>query len=99
MREIILSKLSSKKIENLLEYLENEWSQKVKNDFIKKLESSLDQIRKYPESTIESNKKKGLHKCVVTKQISIFYKYDETTIKVVTIFDNRMDPKKLIDEL
>jgi hypothetical protein len=38
MRKIILSKRASKKLEKLLEYLELEWSLKVKNDFIKKLD-------------------------------------------------------------
>ncbi len=37
MRKIKLSKRASKKLEKLLEYLELEWSLKVKEDFIKKL--------------------------------------------------------------
>ena len=36
---------------------------------------------------------------VVTKQTSLFYRFDSKTIKVVTIFDNRMNPDKLKKEL
>lgn len=99
MRRIELSKRASRKLEKLLEYLENEWSKKVKDEFIEKLDKSFEQIRKYPESTVKSDLKKGLHMCVVTKQTSIFYYFDSKKIKVATIFDNRMDPNKLNEEI
>jgi plasmid stabilization system protein ParE len=99
MRTIKLSKLASKKLDLLLEYLEKDWSVKVKSDFIRKLDKSLNQIRKFPESTEKSEIKKDLHKCVITKQTSLYYKYDDKSIKVVTIFDNRMNLKKLINEV
>ena len=99
MRKIILSKRASRKLEKLLEYLEEEWSLKVKKEFIKKLDKSFKQIQKYPESCQKSDLVKGLHMLVVTKQTSVFYRYDTKSIKVVTIFDNRMDPKKLNKEL
>ena len=50
MRTIKLSRRASIKLNKLLEYLENEWSLKVKLDFIKKLDTSLKQIQKYPVS-------------------------------------------------
>jgi len=50
MRTIKLSKRASKKLDKLLEYLELEWSLKVKLDIIKELDRSLGQIKKYPES-------------------------------------------------
>jgi plasmid stabilization system protein ParE len=99
MRKIILSKRASKKLDKLLEYLESEWSTKVKNDFIKKLIKSLKQIQKYPNSCKKTDYVKGLHILVVTKQTSIFYKHDKSSIKIVTLFDNRMNPKKLKKEI
>jgi hypothetical protein len=42
---------------------------------------------------------KGLHMLVVTKQTSVFYRYNSKSISIVTVFDNRMDPKKLKKEL
>lgn len=99
MREVKLSKRACKKLELLLEYLELEWSLKVKNDFIKKLDRSLNQIKKFPDSTVKSEIKNGLHKCVITKQTSLYYQYDDTAIKIVTIFDNRMNIDKLTKEV
>lgn len=93
--EIRISKNAAKKLGNLFEFLENEWSLKVKNDFIQKLEKSLEQIKKLPDSFPESEKLKGLRKCVVTKQTTIFCKHSDKTIDIVTVFDNRQDPESL----
>ena len=95
MREIVLSKRASNRLDKLLEYLGQEWSLKVKDDFIKKLDRSLTQIQKFPESCPKTDFVKGLHMLVITKQTSLFYRFDSKTIKVVTIFDNRMDPDEL----
>ena len=99
MRKIVLSKRASNRLDKLLEYLEQEWSLKVKDDFIKKLDKSLNQIQKFPGSCPKTDFVKGLHMLVATKQTSVFYRFDSKTIKVVTIFDNRMDPDKLRKEL
>ena len=99
MKKIVLSKRASVRLEKLLEYLEQEWSLKVKDDFVKKLDKSLNQIQKFPESCPKTDFVKGLHMLVVTKQTSLFYQFDSKAIKIVTIFDNRMNPAKLKKEL
>ncbi|KAF5051589.1 hypothetical protein DSECCO2_417480 [anaerobic digester metagenome] len=88
-----------KKLDSLLVSLENEWSTKVKHNFILKLDKSLKQIQKLPDSFPESEKIKGLRKCVVTKQTTVFYRYSETSIDVITIFDNRQNPKSQKKEM
>lgn len=98
MRSIILSKRASNKLNKLLEYLDTEWSKKVKIDFIKKLDKALSQIQKHPDSCQKSDAVIGLHMMIVTKQTSLFYRYDSKRITIVTLFDNRMDPSKLKKE-
>lgn len=83
----------------LLKYLEEEWSKKIKNEFIKKLDKIFHQIIINPQNFPQSNKQKGIHKCVITKQTTIYYKYDDKAIYVITLFDNRQDPEKLEKEL
>lgn len=83
----------------LLKYLEEEWSKKIKNEFIKKLDKIFHQIKINPQNHPQSNKQKGIHKCVITKQTTIYYKYDDKAIYVITLFDNRQDPEKLEKEL
>jgi len=99
MRTIKLSKKASKKLDNLLDYLESEWSSKVKDDFINKLEKSFNQIQIYPEICQQTEYVKGLYMLIVTKQTSVFYRFDSNQIYIVTLFDNRMNPEKLKKEI
>lgn len=98
-REVRLSKRAMKKLDSLLVYLENEWSTKVKHNFILKLDKFLKQIQKLPDSFPESEKIRGLRKCVVTKQTTVFYRYSDTSIDVISIFDNRQNPKSQKKEM
>lgn len=99
MREVILSKRASVKLEKLLDYLEKKCSEKVKLEFIEKLDKSISQIQHYPESSEKSEIKKDLHRHVVTKQTTIYYRFDPKTIWIVAFFDTRMNPEKLRNEL
>lgn len=94
MRKIKLSKRAFIRLEKLLEYLVLEWLLKVKTDFIKKLDKSLKRVQKFPESCQQTDFIKGLYMLVITKQTSLFYRFDSKNITVVTLFDNRMNPKK-----
>lgn len=94
MREVQLSKRSSKKLDKLLYYLETAWSHKVKSDFIKRLNKAVNQIAKYPESAEKSAIVEGLHRIVVTKQTTFYYKFSDKSVTTVTLFDTRMHPKK-----
>ncbi len=60
-RKIVLSKRASRKLDKLLEYLETEWSIRIKNNFIKKLDRSLQIIKENPESFPKSDRITGLY--------------------------------------
>ena len=62
MREVVLSKRASEKLENLLNYLETQWSEKLKQNFIIKFDDSVKAISLFLESTEKSDLKKGLHR-------------------------------------
>lgn len=94
-KKVVFSKRSGKRLEKLLVYLENEWSLKVKNEFMEKLDRCVLKISQHPESCPVSEKFPGLFKCVVTKQTTLYYRIKENEIQVITFFDSRRDPKKL----
>ncbi|PZD76550.1 type II toxin-antitoxin system RelE/ParE family toxin [Mesonia sp. K7] len=98
-RKVVISKTAERKLEKLFEYLIKEWSLKVKKDFVDKLDSSIEIIKNQPEIFPESKKGKSLRKCVVTKQTTIYYRYNSKRINIVTLFDTRQDPNKLDKEL
>ena len=92
MREVRFSKSAAKELENLLIYLETEWSENVKWEFVEKLDHSIKTILTFPKAFPESSKKEGVFRCVVTKHTSIIYQRIPTGILVVSFFDNRQDP-------
>ena len=93
-KKVVLSPTAKTKLSNLLDYLETEWSARVKKDFIKKLDQSISRISQYPKSCPESIEVKGLFKCVVTKQTSLFYRIKTKEIEVVT----QIEPKRIIHQ-
>ena len=99
IRDIIISKTAKRKIEKLFEYLVKNWNLKIKSDFAKKLNRSIKIIQLNPEVFPASNIKKGLHKCVITKQTTLFYRFNSKKIIIVTIFDTRQNPDKLYKDL
>lgn len=61
-REVYLSKRARMRLEKILDYLNAEWSPKVKDRFIKKLDKTLEIISKSPDVFPKSNLKNGLYK-------------------------------------
>ena len=96
--QVFISPLAQEKTKLLLEYLEEEWSIKVKEDFIKKLTKSVGQISKQPYSCPQSKETK-IFKCVVSKQTSFFYRIKSEDIEIITLIDNRQNPKEIKDWL
>jgi plasmid stabilization system protein ParE len=95
--KVFLSELAENKLLKLTEFLLENWSLKVRNDFVKKLTSKIGQISDQPESCPQSSEFKGLYKCVLTKQTTFYYRidFDKKEIEIITIFDSRQNPDKL----
>jgi plasmid stabilization system protein ParE len=95
MREIVISTRVQKKIENLFEYLDVRFSVKTREKFAKKLYSSILTIRKNPESFPSSEQNSKINKCVITKQSTVFYRYNLKQVRILSVFDTRQDPNKI----
>ncbi|MEM9547485.1 MAG: type II toxin-antitoxin system RelE/ParE family toxin [Bacteroidota bacterium] len=98
-RQVVLSKTAEIKLDNLLTHLKTNWSENVKLRFISKLEHRLNIVRQKPEAFPKSEIKKGLFKCVITRQTTMYYTFDENVIYILTFFDNRQDPSILKEEV
>lgn len=94
-RTIIFSKNAEQSLANILEYLEFKWSTKVKEQFIKKLDQSVYLIQTNPDTFPKSQINKNQHRCVVTKQTTLYYRYNSKEIWILSIFDTRQDPTKI----
>ncbi len=98
---IVWSKESQQRFEEISNYLASEWTQKQVRNFEIKLKEFETVVAIFPFLFPESDKKHGLKRAVITKHNSVIYKADagNKLIRVITIFDNRQHPKKLRKEV
>ena len=94
-RKLFFSKNSSKRLYLLLEYLESKWSTKVREEFQIKFNNCIEIIKSMPESFPKSQNDKIRHKCVVTKQTTVLYRFNNKEIIIIAVFDTRQDPKNI----
>ena len=94
-RTIIFSKNAEKSLFELFEYLEIKWSKTVKNKFISNLDKVIYLIQSDPEIFPKSELNIKYRKCVLSKQTTIYYKFNTKRVDIITFFDTRQDPNKI----
>lgn len=87
--KVYLSIEAAEQLQRLVEYLETSWSFKVRDNFILKLDRSINIIAKTPFIFPASEKFPGLRKCVITSQTVIFYRVRENEIEIIALMDAR----------
>ena len=95
VRKIVFSSKADNDLAQIIEYLKNEWSDKQIKDFISILDEKLKVIIKYPQSYPSVLHNKSIRKCVLIKQIGLFYLIKKESISVLRLFDTRSNPSKL----
>jgi len=79
----------------VLEYLDEKWTEKELKAFIHRTEEVIlyicDNPLLYPYS-----KESDTYKCVIVRQVSLFYRKKATTIELLMFWDNRQNPAKLL---
>ncbi|MEA5458236.1 type II toxin-antitoxin system RelE/ParE family toxin [Arcicella sp. LKC2W] len=90
--QVFISERAERNLEHILQYLEEEWSIKVKKEFLEELNTNFDRISVMPFLFPKSDKFENLHKGLITKHAHIFYQVFEDYIDIVTIQDTRQNP-------
>lgn len=92
--EIVWSDEANNNLSRIIDYLETNWTDKELRKFFRKLEKTLQLISQYPQIFPVTHQHKNIHKCVLTKQTSIYYRFQNDKIFLITLFDNRQNPLK-----
>lgn len=77
-----------------IEYLENNWTEKELRKFFSKLDHTIELISKTPEIFPDSHEKKRIRKAVVEKHNNLYYRINENSIEIVSLFSNQKNPNK-----
>ena len=95
---VYLSTIAEFKLVKVLEYILQEFGLASREKFLKKFKENIKKISSNPLSCPESELD-GIYKNVVTKQTSFYYRILNQEIEIVTITDNRQNPKSIYKEL
>lgn len=81
----------------IFDYLEITWTEREIAAFVKVLEANLHNISRFPAMFPFCNKEKTVRRCVLSPQTTIYYHDipEENKIVIITLFDNRRNPKFL----
>ena len=95
VKKITFSPEANERLKEIILYLVNEWSINYAAKFIDILDDKISNIKQFPMiyPTLEDNH--DIHFCVINKQITLYYKINESEIEVITLFDTRSNPSKL----
>lgn len=99
MRRVYLSSVAEIRFTRILEYLSQEWSENDKLNFISVFKDNVELIRRFPNICAVSEQMPEIHRCVVNRQTSFYYKIEDDSIQIITITDNRQDPNTTLHDL
>ncbi|MGM0532265.1 MAG: type II toxin-antitoxin system RelE/ParE family toxin [Bacteroidota bacterium] len=93
--QIIWAPLAKEDLENILKYLNDQWSAQTVIQFLDKIDHITHQIKINPYQYPLINKDLGIRKCVITKHNILFYRIYNNNIAVLRVYDVRQNPNEL----
>lgn len=82
-------------LQHIISYLLQRWTEREVQKFVNKLDQRLTLISINPSLFPKTSRRKNVRRSVLTRQTVIYYELFENTVRIVTLFDPRQNPKKL----
>jgi len=89
------SKRALDDLENIVDYLAENWTQKEIKNFVRRLDRRLDLITINPRLFPLTKRRKNLRRSVLTGHTVIYYVTIKNIVTIVALFDPRQRPSKL----
>jgi len=93
--KLIWSEEALTNLKGIIDYLESRWTIKEIKKFAQLLDKQLKLIEDNPYLFAKSDKSEEMRKSVLSRQTTIYYRIINYEIHIITLFDNRQNPKKL----
>ena len=91
---LIWSLRAVENLKKIINYLEENWTDKEIKNFSIQLHSYLTIIEQIPKTFPEAKSKQNIRRAVISPQHTLYYKIETNSIMLIALFDNRQDPKK-----
>lgn len=96
VKPVVLTPTAKTDLENISDWLAEKWSLLVLDNFLDLYQAKINVIALYPSRYPIIHQPSKLRKAVLTKHNIIFYREKEEHIEIVSIFDTRQDPGKIL---
>jgi len=93
-KKIVWTKRANKKFNNIIDYLESEWGERVTENFVKRTYDVIDLISDYEEIGMLEHPQKNIRGFLLSKHNRLFYRITEKEIILLNFFDTRSGPKR-----
>lgn len=91
---IVWTKDAEEKFDKIVSFLENEYSPKTAERFVKRINVKIDLLKLYPEIGRPSQKVKGVRMLNIHKHYRMFYRVKDNYVVIIDFFNTKQDPKK-----
>lgn len=92
--KVVYKKRFNNKLIKLLIYLEEKWNHQVAEEFLITLDKRINTLKHQPFVGKHSVTKPGIRAILITKHNRLYYKFNNTTIIIINMYDTRTNPKK-----
>lgn len=92
--QIIWSPTAKVSYYSILEYLNENWTFRELRAFVNRTDYVIKHIQLNP-LLYSFSKKSGTHKCVLVKQVSLFYRINGDFVELLVFWDTRQNPAKI----
>ena len=96
--KLIWSDEALNNLRGIIDYFENRWTERQIKKFAQLLDKQLKLIEDNPYLFSQTVISDGLRKAVLSSQTTIYYRITDNEVRIITLFDNRQNPNKLIDK-
>lgn len=90
--EVVWSDEANEGLDEIIQYLEEKWTEKEIRNFFVRLEKCLENIKQAPHRQMDSIRKPWTKEYQHSPRTTIFYTFDERVINILRVWSNPKDP-------
>jgi plasmid stabilization system protein ParE len=92
--KILWTDFALKELEKTIKYLEKNWTEKELRNLAESIDEKLALISQNPNSFQISDYKKDIRRVVIITYNTLYYRFENEQIEIISFFSNRQNPKK-----
>jgi len=81
-------------LKTIVDYIEKEWSEALADKFIELVKERIQTLSKHPYMGMASSKYKFVRSIKLSKHNKLYYRIENDTLVLLSIFDTRQHPGK-----